>query len=231
MRFMPVCFAVTSGVLLFLGACSGTSPDASGDSLASMDARDDAFTRDASTDDAASPSTVDGTASRVACTSSFGNGLSPGGFGRLDGVVAAVVPPGKRTCSGDKRHVHIQVLSGGETYDVAVNVDGGFVAEKAMKLPGAAWSEGWHAHASLSYTSDLGLHSGDFDTGSQSVIDQRLEAALASANHISVFGNTYSRGGVHLIHRHLGNDDGAVVLDPLAAQARVFAFHFSNQSF
>ncbi len=201
---------------------------------AGSDAARDASTSDASTGEAAAAdgaSGDDGPPARVTCTTSFGTGLSPGGFGRLDGFVVAVVVPGSGACNADSHHVHVQVSSGGATYDVAVNTDSGFVAEKDVPLPGGAWNEGWHAHAKLDYASDLGLHAPDFSPGSEGAINQQIEGALASANHVSVFATTYSKGGIHLVHRHGFNDDGALVLDPLSPTSRVFAFHFSNQSF
>jgi hypothetical protein len=175
-------------------------------------------------------STGDGTPTRVPCTSSFGTGLT-GTFGRLDGVIVAVVPPGHGSCNADAHHVHVQVLSQGETYDVAVNTDGGFSATKDMPLPGGPWADGWHAGGSLDYVTDVGVHVGDFQPGSENAIDQQLEIALANANHVSVFATLYSHGGVHLVHRRGQGHDGLLVTDPLSPTSHVFAFHFSNQSF
>jgi hypothetical protein len=172
----------------------------------------------------------DGTPNRVPCTDTFGSALS-GSFGRLDGVVVAVVPPGHGSCSADAHHVHVQVLSHGATYDVAVNVDGGFIATKDVPLPGGAWADGWHAGGTLDYVTDLGLHVGDFQTGSEADIDRQLEAALATANHVSIFATTYSHSGAHLVHRRGQGHDGLLVTDPLSPTAHVFAFHFSTQSF
>ena len=219
----------------FITACSSaveTTDSTQGDLEGARhrkDAGTDAAKNDASTSDGSTGD--DGPPTRVTCTSSFGSGLSPGGFGRLDGFIVAVVAPGGGACNADSHHIHVQVASGGATYDVAVNVDGGFVAEKDLPLPGGAWNEGWHAHAALDYVSDLGLHASDFTAGSQPVITQDLETALANANHVSVFATTYSRGGIHLVHRHGMKDDGALVTDPLSPNAHLFAFHFSNQSF
>jgi hypothetical protein len=176
---------------------------------------------------------TDGTPTRVPCTSDFGNGLS-GTFGRLDGVVVAVVPPGhagQGICNADAHHVHVQVLSQGQTYDVAVNTDSGFIAEKDVSLPAGPWADGWHGGVSLDYVANLGLHDADFTTGSEADLDQRLETALASANHVSVFATLYSHGGVHLVHRRGRGQDGALVTDPLSPSSHLFAFHFSTQSF
>jgi hypothetical protein len=217
-------------------ACSGTSEttDTSQNDLEASrrkhaDAGADASAADASKQDATNGD--DGTPNRVPCTNSLGSGLSPGGFGRLDGFVTSVISPGGGACNADAHHVHVQVSAGGQTYDVAVNTDSGFIAEKDAPLPKGPWSEGWHAHETLDYVNDLGLHAADFTAGAESTLTQELETALANANHVSVFATTYSKGGIHLVHRHGMNDDGALIVDPLSANARLFAFHFSNQSF
>jgi hypothetical protein len=179
------------------------------------------------TSDGGSP---DGVPTRIPCTKNLGSGLA-GTFGRLDGVIVAVEAPGHGGCFADRHHVHIQVLSQGQTYDVAVNTDSGFMAEKDVALPGGPWADGWHRGGSLDYTSDLGLHASDFVSGSEAVLDQKLEAELANANHVSIFATLYSHSGVHLVHRRGNNIDGAVVLNPLSPAAHVIAFHFADQSF
>ena len=175
---------------------------------------------------------TDGPPVRKPCTSNFGSGLA-GTFGRLDGTIVAVVPTGHGACNADHTHVHLQVLSQGQVYDVAVNIDDGYYAERDVRLPGAPWVEGWHRGGSLDYVADLGLHATDFNTASQSQLEQKVEAELASANHVSIFATLYSHGGVHLVHRSKSGNpvDGAVVLDPLSPKAHLIAFHFSDQSF
>jgi hypothetical protein len=212
--FISSSFTATA---LFLSACASS---VDGDTQAA-----DALTSSAST-----PPGDDGTPTRVPCTSRFGTQLS-GSFGRLDGIVVAVVPPGHGSCNADAHHVHVQVLSQGQTYDVAVNTDAGFIATKDMALPGGAWSDGWHSGGTLDYATDLGLHVADFQAGSEADLDQQLETALANANHISVFATLYSHGGVHLVHRRGQGHDGLLVTDPLSPTSHVFAFHFSNQTF
>src|SRR5215468_431844 len=85
----------------------------------------------------------DGVPTRIPCTTNLGSALA-GTFGRLDGVIVAVEQPGHGGCFADRHHVHIQVLSNGQTYDVAVNTDSGFIAEKNAPLPGGPWVDGWH---------------------------------------------------------------------------------------
>jgi hypothetical protein len=180
--------------------------------------------------DSAANDPGDGMPVRQPCTSKFGNGLS-GSFGRLDGVIVAVVSPGHGGCNADAHHVHLQVLSGGQIYDVAVNTDSGFYLEHDLSLPGAAWSDGWHTGVSLDYPRDMGVRSSDFTSAPESTMTQVLETALANANHVSVFATTYNHSGIHLVHRNGGGHDGAVIIDPLSSHAHAYIFHFSNQSF
>jgi hypothetical protein len=180
--------------------------------------------------DAPGTDSSDGTPTRLPCTTSFGNALV-GGFGRLDGFVVSVVPPASGMCSADQHHVHLQVAAGGQTYDIAVNVDGGFIAQKDAPLPAGAWAEGWHPSVSLDYPADLGLHDTDFTPGSEAQIDQAVEGAVANANHVSVFATPFNPGGAHLVHRQGSGHDGAVILDPLSPLAHVLAFRFATQTF
>jgi hypothetical protein len=178
----------------------------------------------------ADSTTDDGPPVRLQCTDTFGAGLS-GTFGRLDGILVAVVPPGHGGCRADRHHVHLQVRAQGEIYDVAVNVDGGFLAEHSARLPGTPWTEGWHRGGTLDYASDFGLHAGDFTANDQQAIDQRVESVIAQANHVSIYATLFDHSGVHLVHRRGQGTDGAVVLDPLSENAHVLAFRFDNQSF
>jgi hypothetical protein len=232
-------FVMSAGALV--AACSGASSEDSANDQQDIDAlrrkHKDAGTTDSGAVDSGAVDSGggtddggDGTPNRVPCTSNFGTGLS-GTFGRLDGFVVAVVPPGGGACNADKHHVHLQVSQGGSTYDVAINTDSGFIANKDVPLPSIAWSEGWHTNVSLDYPTDLGLHSSDFTTGNESQFDQDIEGALANANHVSVFATLYSHGGVHLVHREGKGHDGAIVTDPLSPTSHVFVFHFSDQSF
>src|SRR5438132_12017259 len=62
--------------------------------------------------DGGQPPSDDGAPRRIACTNGFGSALSTS-FGRLDGYLVAIVPPGHRGCNGDQTHLHLQVESGG----------------------------------------------------------------------------------------------------------------------
>jgi hypothetical protein len=176
--------------------------------------------------DSGAGSTDDGTPTRQMCTGNFGNGLSTG-FGRMDGYLVSIVPPGgPRTCNGDG-HVHLQVLIMGSVYDVAVNVDT-YQLQRDMAPPGAPWTEGWSQNVTNDYVS-LGLHNTDFMQVSDAA--GSIESFLANANHITVYGTGYGPTGAHDIHRHFGNDDGMLVIDPLSPTAHIMFFCFNNQTF
>lgn len=175
------------------------------------------------------PDPSDGTPTRQQCTGNYGNALSTS-HGRLDGFLVAIVNlGGSHSCNGDSSHVHLQVLMSGAVYDVAVNTDT-LVAERDLPIPDGAWSEGWHANDALDYAA-LGLHSGDFAMpSSPSALAQQIENDVATANHISVFATGYGPGGAHLVHRNGGGRDGAIVIHPLSAPARLLMFTFTTSS-
>src|SRR5512140_2168524 len=182
---------------------------------------------DASSDSAPAPG--DGTPQRLACTSSFGSALSTV-HGRIDGRLVALVPTTQHSCSSDSTHLHLQIAMNGSTYDVAVNLDA-LTDEIDAPLPDGAWTEGFHDTMQLDYVANLGLHSTAFTAGTVDTIQQRLVAALANVNHVSVFATGYGPGGAHLVHRQGGGRDGAVFIDPLSPKAHGFVFHFDTQTF
>ncbi len=161
----------------------------------------------------------------TSCSDTFGRALTRA-HGRLDGRVYAVVPRSSKRCNGDRGHVHLQVLANGGIYDVAINTSSNELELEAPLL-GSTWSEGWHPGVRLDYADDLGVH--DEDLGS--IDSAALRADLASADRVAVFMTGYGTGGGHLVHRHGGDADGAIVLDPTGASPRYYLFAFDNQSF
>lgn len=171
---------------------------------------------------------------RQACTGQFGSALSTS-YGRLDGYLVAIVPPGNGGCNADADHVHLQVKMNGAIYDVAVNVgssaqDDVHTTTKELDLP--VWSEGWHTGATVleDYVS-LGVHSTAIPLGTHTQNVADLMADLANANHISVYGTGYGPNGSHLIHRNGGGHDGLVITEPLSVPAHARLFSFSSQTF
>jgi hypothetical protein len=167
----------------------------------------------------------DGTPMRNACTTSYGSQLSQT-HGRLDGFLVAIIPTSNHSCNGDSTHIHLQVLMHGAVYDVAVNTDTQSI-ERDLPIPGGAWSEGWHNPGSLDYVA-LGLHTASF---TQATNEQAIETELASVNHISIFCTDYTDNtGCHDVHRRYAGSDGALILHPLASQAHLILFDFTNTS-
>jgi hypothetical protein len=172
---------------------------------------------------------------RRQCTNQLGSALSST-FGRLDGFLVAIVPPGGGGCNADSSHVHLQILMQGSTYDVAVDVgsQSGSNADvhtttRDVALPGA-WAEGWHTSVTFDYT-QIGVHSTDLALASQSQLESDVMADLATANHISVFATGYGPDGVHLVHRDGSGHDGLIVTEPLSSPAHLRLFSFSTQAF
>jgi hypothetical protein len=158
--------------------------------------------------------------------------------GRLDGTLVYVIPPGgPHSCNGDDSHVHMQISVSGLIYDVAVDIgsaSGGDVGydELTLALPGGAWSEGWHGSDTLAYPA-LGLHTASFTTLDPTDMATKVESWLATVSQVSVFCTGYSQGdGCHDVHYKDGSgEDGAIVLDPLAATPSILFFRFTDQSF
>ncbi len=203
-------------------ACGGSSakPDGGG----GRDATVDGVTVD------------DGTPMRRACTSQFGSALTTD-FGRLDGLLVSIVPPGSmNSCNDDDSHVHLQVEVMGETYDVAVDVanstgpDDVHTTTRDIPLPGGmAWTEGWHTGESIDYTA-MGIHSTDLTLETKAQLTSDLMTDLATVNHVSIFGTGYGPDGAHLVHREGSSHDGMLVTEPRSSPAPARLFSFSDQS-
>lgn len=180
------------------------------------------------------PDGVDGPPMRLPCTSQLGSAMTTS-FGRLDGILVAIVPPGSSTCSGDASHIHLQVKANGAIYDVAVNVGSGSMQDvhsttRDMQMPGPAWTEGWHPTVTDDYVT-LGVHAADLPLETAIALTAAITNDLASANHISVFATGYGPSGGHLVHRNGSGHDGLVITKPLSATAHVRLFSFSTQTF
>jgi hypothetical protein len=177
----------------------------------------------------------DGTPMRRPCTNQLGSGLSRS-FGRLDGILVAIVPPGNGGCNADPDHIHLQIESRGATYDVAINVGSSGNAQdvhtttRDKKLPGPVWSDGWHTGSSIDYAA-MGIHAADLPLQTRAEIVANLMRELATVNHISVFAIGYGPDGVHLVHRNDFGRDGLLITEPLSTPAKLRMFAFSDQSF
>jgi hypothetical protein len=181
---------------------------------------------------------VDGAPTRRPCTSTFGAALSNGSFGRLDGILVAVVPPGPSSapCNADTGHVHLQLLVAGAVYDIAVNVGTDDATNDTHSttlehaLIGPAWAEGWHTGVAVDYPT-LGVHADAIPLRTRTDSVNAIMTDLATANHVSVYATGYGPGGAHLVHRNGRGEDGLVVSHPLSPQGHARLFSFTSQTF
>lgn len=186
-------------------------------------------------------STGDGTAVRRPCTGTFGSALTST-YGRMDGYLVAIVPPGPSggSCRADNDHLHLQVEITGAVYDVAVNVGTNdatndvhttTIDHALVDLLGPAWSEGWHTNVTVDYAA-LGVHASNLPLRTETQTVNALLAELATVNHISIYATGYSSSdGAHLIHRQPTGHDGMIVTQPLSPMAHARLFSFSTQTF
>ncbi len=174
------------------------------------------------------------------CATVFGRSLTSG-FGRLDGTVRAVVPPGHPSCPlPNGTHVVVQVTMNDEVYRMVVNVlsDQGppnvYFRTLDAPLEGGAWIEGWHPGTPLDYVSTLHVTSDSFTSHDMAEMVELVAGPIELGAKISVFAT--SSGGsnaanAHLVHRNAANADGAIVIGPETASPRYLLFHFDEQQF
>jgi hypothetical protein len=188
-------------------------------------------------------STADGSATRVPCTSNFGDALSSQPtFGRLDGYLVSIVAPANmQSCNDDDSHVHLQIRMDSMIYDIAIDVtdestmmdDVHTTTSDSIDMPGTTpWSEGWHTGSDLvtDYV-QLGLHDNDLTLEAKADLVQLIQTDLATANHISIYTTTYGDDGAHLVHRNGSGHDGLLVTNPLSTPPHIRFFSFTDQSF
>jgi hypothetical protein len=202
--------------IFLLAGCDGSSA-----------APSDATTADALLDAAANDDKA------ANCATSFPSVLDTG-FGRLDGIVRAVVPPGHPTCAlPNSDHLVVQVDVGAVTYRIVVNVkSAGNVRLAAVDaaLP-AAFDAGWHVGGSLDYVTALGVHTAMFTPHPMDELVTLITDQIEIGKPLSAYSST--SGGVsstHLVHRNTTNQDGALVLDPTGSPHWLL-FAFSTQTF
>ena len=213
----------TTAIFGLLAAC-GSSP-AAVDAAGAGDAHADA----------AAMHVDDGTPTRQTCTNTLGSALGST-FGRMDGYLVAIVPPGGGPCNADSTHVHLQVKMTGAIYDIAVDVGGTngvddvHTIARDFAMPGGPWVEGFHAGIPTDYPS-LGVHAVDLVLHTHQEMTSILMTDLATANHISVYATPYGPDGAHLVHRNSGGRDGMIVTEPLSTPSHAQLLSFTSQTF
>jgi hypothetical protein len=169
------------------------------------------------------------------CADSFGSALTAP-YGRLDGTVLAVVPPGDMNCAmPNSTHLVLQLQSGGAVYRMVVNVqsDQGtdprvFFGQKSG--PAVAWAEGWHPDAKLDYVTTLGAHKSELQPMEMPALVAAVTDRIALDSQVSVFASTSGGASAHLVHRNATDQDGAIVLSPSSAPTYLL-FAFADQDF
>lgn len=187
-----------------------------------------------SADAAAMVDADDGVPTRQPCTTQFGNALDRS-FGRLDGILVAIVWPESSKCNADEDHVLLQIRANDAVYEIAINVGSPTLqdvksAAREIVLPGGAWSEGWHTGTRIDYVS-MSVRAADLTLQTRSEHVTTLMAELANANHVSVFATGYAPQGAHLVHRNGNGTDGLLITQPLSNPAHARLFSFANQAF
>lgn len=183
---------------------------------------------DGGSETAVTEGTPDGAPQRRPCTDVFGPGVSEQ-YGRLDGILVAVVDTTTSNCRADSDHLHLQIDAGAGIIDVAVNLDALVVIKDQPPID--VFSTGWHLDTSLDYANTLGVHAEDFTAYSVAGLQKLVVDALAKANHVSVYATGYAGDGVHDVHKKKGFRDGAIVIRPTEAAAQFILFRFADQAF
>lgn len=220
-------------LLSLLAACASAPPEG-----------DDAGLPDASVDDAGvdaglDAGDVDAGTKADGCADTFGAAFT-NSFGRADGTVVAVVPPGWQCPLPNGDHVVIQVRIDGGVQRLVVNVQSTIgdpnirMRTLSAPLPAPAYEEGWHTGVALDYPT-MGVHSdGGWDALTLEEAAARIYDAVDVGAPLSVYatssGFSYA-GSAHLIHRNGSQHDGAIVTQPTGAQPTWLLFHFADQSF
>ena len=224
--------ATIAGVgLVALAGCHGTA--AQSDAASPLDAPRDAVL------DAPSDAPGDAGDKAAPCAATFANDLTPG-FGRLDGTILAVVPPGDQACAlPNSTHLVIQATFAGKAYRLVVDVLSNQgspdvdLHELDAPLVGGAWAEGWHTGVALDYVTDLAVHSDAFVPTHEAALVTAITAELELGAHVSVFATSGSAepSSAHLVHRNLTSKDGAIVIHPDGAAPHYVLLRFGEQSF
>lgn len=189
---------------------------------------------DASTVDAI-PDAVDNSAG---CVSTFGQDLG-NGFGRFDGTLVALVPPGSFCPRPNATHVILEVRANDQVYRmVAAVVSSSGVptmalAQRDAPLAGPAWSEGWHVgpEYTFDYVDNMNLHRLDFMPLAKDAMVGEIDRNIVVGGKVSIFATVEDQpDSGHLVHRNTPGKDGAIIIDA-DASPHYLMLRFDNQLF
>lgn len=216
-------------LLLALTHCASPATTTQPDSSVALDAAPDALVDalDANAD----------ANKAAACASTFGDKLT-NAFGRVDGVVTAVVRPSDVSCPlPNNDHVIIQIRMEGAIYRLVVNVQSNRGADLRVRMAtmehallGEPWAEGFHIGIPVDYPTMLNAHSDAFTPDEMDPLVAKIADAITIGAKLSVFATSSGGSSAHKVHRNGGNRDGAIILDP-DTKPRWFLFAFADQTF
>lgn len=174
----------------------------------------------------------------VGCVSNFGQDLA-NGFGRFDGTLVAMVPPGSHCPQPNSTHIILEVRGNGQVYRMvaavtsSVGVPTMALTERDAALVGPAWSEGWHlgTDVAFDFVDNFNLHRADFTPLAKQDLIDAINRQLVVGGKISVFATVEDLpDSAHLIHRNSPGRDGAIILDA-DTNPHYLMVRFDNQLF
>jgi hypothetical protein len=189
---------------------------------------------DASTIDAA-PDAVD---NEAGCVSEFGQDMA-NGFGRFDGTLVAVVPPGSFCPRPNATHIILEVRANEQVYRMVAAVMSSrgvptmALAERDAALVGPAWSEGWHVGTeyTFDYVDNMNLHRLDFMPLMKDDMVDAIDRKMIVGGKVSVFATVEDQpDSAHLVHRNTHGQDGAIIVNA-DGSPHYLMLRFDNQLF
>ena len=178
----------------------------------------------------------------AACAKTFGSGLKVE-YGRLDGVITAIVKPTDVQCTQPIADALVlEVKMSGDVYRMILdtkyaNAPAGF--DSRMRFyeldtafaPHGNWYEGWHQGLNLDYGSTIGLRSGMFSPIEQADLVKKLTSGIHIGDRISIYAYGQSSASANGIRRLGGGQDGAIMLHADTGTPHIYAFHFDGVMF
>lgn len=188
--------------------------------------------------DGAADAAVDAVDNSAGCVDTFGQDLA-NGFGRFDGTLVALVPPGSLCPWPNSTHVILEVRANEKVYRMvaAVMSSSGVptmaLAQRDAALVGPAWSEGWHVgpEYTFDYVDNMNLHRLDFTPLMKDEMIAEIDRQVVVGGKVSVFATVEDQpDSAHLVHRNSHGKDGAIIINA-DMSPHYLMLRFDNQLF
>jgi hypothetical protein len=188
--------------------------------------------------DGALDAATDAVDNSAGCVDTFGQDLE-NGFGRFDGTLVALVPPGSSCPWPNATHVILEVRANDQVYRMVAAVMSSrgvptmALAQRDAALVGPAWSEGWHVgpEYTFDYVDNMSLHRLDFMPLMKDEMVAEIDRQVVVGGKISVFATVEDQpDSAHLVHRNSHGKDGAIILDA-DTSPHYLMLRFDNQLF